>query len=106
MDYRLKKRCDFEKVFKKGKRCYAGSLIFVYIKSREFKVGYSVSKKHGNSVRRNRIKRLLRAAMREYAGDMGNYHVVIIPKKECEGSFALYKQDIGDVLRREKLLGS
>ena len=60
IDYRLKKEKDFNLVFKKGKRAFSSKLTLVYLPSDEIKVGYAVSKKHGGSVVRNRIKRLLR----------------------------------------------
>lgn len=104
MDYRLKRRSDFERVFKKGKRRYTKNLIFVYVKARDLKVGYSVSKKNGNAVRRNRIKRILRAAMREYIKDIaGFYHIVIIPQKDAEITFAQSKDEISYALKKENL---
>ena len=60
MDYRLKRSVDFDKVFKKGKRAFSNSLTLVYFKTESLKAGFAVSKKHGKSVKRNRIKRLLR----------------------------------------------
>ena len=58
-DIRLKKEKDFNLVFKKGTRVFSSSLTMVYFPSREIKAGFAVSKKHGGSVVRNRIKRLL-----------------------------------------------
>lgn len=80
MDYRLKKQKDFELVFKKGKRVYGKTLTLLYLPSDELKVGYAVSKKHGGSVVRNRIKRLLRESFRSFAGNISkNFFFVIIP---------------------------
>jgi len=105
VDNRLKKRGEFDKVFKKGKRVYGKYHMLVYIPAKELKIGYSVSKKNGGAVVRNRIKRLLRAVMRGYIKEMtGNYHIVIVPKTAEEYSFARFDCDIGFTLTKEKLL--
>lgn len=101
-DIRLKRNCDFEKVFKNGKRVFGKSLTLIYIKSKDLKIGYSVSKKHGKAVERNRIKRLLRAVVREERPLIfGNYHIVILPKVSNFYSFDLFKADIKKILKKE-----
>jgi ribonuclease P protein component len=62
--FRLKKRSSFAYVYKKGEKVSAGGLLLLSAKSREgLKIGLSVSKKVGNAVVRNRVKRLLREAL-------------------------------------------
>ena len=62
--YRLKKRASFAYVYKKGDRAPARNLLLLSARSREgLKIGLSVSKKVGNAVTRNRVKRLLREAV-------------------------------------------
>ena len=74
MIYRLKRKSDFDKLFSKGKKSYSKSLTMLNFPSEDFRIGYSVSKKHGNAVKRNRIKRLLRASAREAFKDLNkNY---------------------------------
>ena len=63
-DIRLKKEKDFNLVFNKGKRLYSSALSMVFVPSETLKAGFAVSKKHGGSVQRNRIKRLLREVIR------------------------------------------
>ena len=106
MEIRLKKRSDFDKVFKTGKRIYGKYLMIVYAPAKELKIGYSVGKKHGGAVVRNRIKRLLRAIMRDKVPMInGKYHFVIVPKVAEEYSFEKFERDIALTLTKEKLLG-
>lgn len=62
--YRLKRRSAFAYVYRKGERTSAKHLALLAARSREgLKIGLSVSKKVGNAVTRNRVKRLLREAL-------------------------------------------
>ena len=58
MNYlRLKKKKDFSKIIKTGKRIYGGTVTAVYLPSDRLKMAVCVGKKYGKSVQRNRIKR-------------------------------------------------
>ena len=81
MDYRLKKEKDFNAVFKNGKKLYSSDLTLIYIPADCLKVGFAVGKKHGGSVVRNRIKRVLRESFRSFTQEIRqNFFFVIIPK--------------------------
>lgn len=104
MIYRLKKQSDFDKLFQKGKRAYAKSLMMLYSKSNYLKIGYSLSKKHGKAVKRNKIKRLLRAAAREVFKDFNvSYNIVFLPKVQEEYSFKEYVKDMAYLIKKENL---
>ena len=78
--YRLKRRAAFAYVYRKGERASAQDLLLLCARSREgLKIGLSVSKKVGNAVTRNRVKRLLREAIRgiEDRIDAGYMYVVV-----------------------------
>ena len=60
----LGKRKQFTYVYKRGKSVPGKYLTLVYLRAREHKVGFSVSAKVGNSVRRNRVRRCLREDFR------------------------------------------
>lgn len=94
-DYRLKKEKDFNLVFKKGKRLYSESLTVIYFPSKEIKAGFAVSKKHGKSVKRNRIKRLLRESFRSFIPYFGqNFFFVFIPKVKEDYSLNEFKKNM------------
>ena len=102
--YRLKKQADFQRLFNKGKRAFSSSLSVVYRPSNHMTMGISVGKKHGKSVQRNRIKRLLREAFRAVQDDMkGTYSFVLIPKV-CETySVKSFEKQLRCIIQKEKL---
>lgn len=68
--YRLKKRSDFRHVFRRG-QSYANRQFVLYFCKRRtkgpFRIGISVSKKVGNAVTRNRLKRMIKEITRHWA---------------------------------------
>ena len=102
--FRLKKQSDFQKLFKMGNRAFSPSLTIVYKKAEKTTMGISVGKKHGKSVQRNRIKRLLREAFRLSMLQMqGCYSIVLIPKVCQEYSFETFKRHLQWMIQKEKL---
>lgn len=98
---RLKKNGDFRRLFKTGRRVYTPRLTIIYCPSREHTMGIALSKKHGKAVRRNRIKRVVRAAY----GDSLNLlstacSMVIMPKAGEEADYGRIKQDIESCFKR------
>ena len=63
--YRLKKRCDFSRVYDKGyaKACAEFVLYRYNRKGSQTRIGFSTSKKLGHAVIRNRVKRVFRHAV-------------------------------------------
>ena len=64
--FSLKRNKQFRQVYRKGKSVACRELVLIYAKNRSdmVHVGFSVGKKLGNSVVRNRVKRRLREAFR------------------------------------------
>jgi ribonuclease P protein component len=64
--HRLRKNEEFQVVFQKGKSC-ANKHFVVYAMPREgqapFRIGISISKKIGNAIIRNRVKRYIRESV-------------------------------------------
>jgi ribonuclease P protein component len=63
-DYRLRKNGQFQYVYRKGKRAACREMVLFYVRGPRLLVGFSVSKKVGNAVTRNRTKRRMREAFR------------------------------------------
>ena len=104
-DYRLKKEKDFNLVFNKGKRLYSDSVTIIYYKSNEMKAGFAVSKKHGGSVQRNRIKRLLRESFRSFMPKIRqNFFFVFIPKVKDEYSLKKFNETIEFLFKKAEIL--
>ena len=102
--YKLKKQAEFQRLFQKGKRAHSPSLTMLYRPAEKMTMGISVGKRHGKSVQRNRIKRLLREAFRSTQGEMkNNYAVVLIPKVSEEYSFHTFQRHLQCMIKKEKM---
>ncbi len=103
-DLRLKKQSDFNKLFAKGKRAFSPTLTMIYAPAAEMKMGISVGKRHGKSVCRNRIKRLLREAFRAVRGQIsGTYHIVLVPKVREKYSLSAFRKHLQWMISEQKL---
>ena len=101
---RLKKQADFQRLFQKGKRASSATVTVLYRNSERTTMGISIGKKHGKSVQRNRIKRLLREAFRSAQEDMqGAYSIVLVPKVREEYSLKAFERDLKCIIKKEKL---
>jgi ribonuclease P protein component len=63
---RVKKRKDFTRIYQKGKS-YPGKDMILFCRRngfRSFRIGFTVSKKVGNAVMRNRVRRRLKEIAR------------------------------------------
>ena len=106
MNYlRLKKKKEFTKILKSGKRAYSETLTIFYLPSSEVKMAVCVGKKYGKSVERNHIKRILREAFRLRVDTLSvPCSFLLIPKVADDYSFAAFHRDIGKILRKERLV--
>ena len=101
MENRIKKQKEFDVVFNKGTRVYSNTLTLLFIKSDSYKFGVSVSKKHGKAHVRNRIKRLIRAGLREVVnGYEIPYHLVVLPKVRESYNFNEIVKDLKYSLKK------
>ena len=100
----LKKRSDFLSIRRTNKSTYSKFLI-INLKRNEninsFRLGLTVSKKQGCAVKRNYIKRLLRAVFIKHCSTIPkNFDYEIIPKKNFgECTFVSLEEDLLKALR-------
>ncbi|WP_273123526.1 ribonuclease P protein component [Metabacillus sp. HB246100] len=106
--YRVKKNKDFQKIFKQGKSI-ANRQFVLYIMDnsteKEFRIGLSVSKKIGNAVTRNKVKRLIRQVFLEEKDKLitGKEFIMIARKPAAEMNYHEVKGSVQHLLRKGKL---
>ncbi len=103
MNYlRLKKRKEFLRILKEGKRAYGSTLTVVYLPAERTAMAVCVGKKYGKSVERNHIKRLLREAFRRQRLAVP-VQILLLPKVAESYAFAPFCRDLEKIFRKEKL---
>lgn len=107
--FRIKKNKEFQFVFKQGKSFANRQFIIYFMKKPEqsvFRIGLSVSKKVGNSVTRNRIKRYIRQSFFEMKDQIQNKndYVIIARKPTADMDFFEVKKSLIHVLKLSKVL--
>ncbi len=107
--HRLRRNGDFRYVFGRGSSV-ANRYYVVYVVKKDprtvSRVGFSVSKKVGNAVVRNRVKRILREVMRFQIQHFKNgFDLVVIARKQAsELSLEGVNREICKLLIKAKLL--
>lgn len=103
----LRKGWQFDKVYKEGYK-YFDDLFVLYVlsnNSSEIRIGLTVTKKIGKSVQRNRVKRLIREALRLTKGiSSGNDIVVVARKPSIDLKCQQVKKSLNHLLRRAHIL--
>ena len=103
--YRLKKNRAFQYVYRRGHSVACRNLVMLLAPGRELKIGFSVSKKTGNAVTRNRIKRRLRECFRPYLGDVKTgLYVIVARPSAAEAAFDDLKRDVRYLLKKQNAL--
>ncbi|WP_153126896.1 ribonuclease P protein component [Peribacillus tepidiphilus] len=106
---RIKKNSEFQHVFQKGES-FANRQFVIYVLEKPeqdfFRIGLSVSKKIGNAVVRNQIKRYIRQSFLELKDEIstGKDYVIIARKPASEMDFFQVKSSLVHVLKRAKVL--
>lgn len=89
-EYRIKRNEDFQKIIK-DKKSVSNAKFVVYYKDNDnhLRVGFSVSKKLGNAVVRNKTKRQLRMMAQEiFDKEVKRDYIVIVRKNYLMSSYA------------------
>ena len=86
--YRIRKNAEFRAVYRRGKS-FSNSLLVLYIyknKKNINRLGVSINKRVGNSVERNRIKRLIKEIYRLNSDNIKvGYDLVFIARNLSKG---------------------
>ena len=102
---RLRKNRQFQYVYHKGKSCACRELVLLHVRNPRLQVGFSVSKKVGNSVVRNRVKRRLREQFRQYMPSLRTgLYVVIARNAAAQADSKTLGASLLYLLRRQNLL--
>lgn len=107
--FRIKDNEEFQHIFKRGSSFANRQLVIYYTKDMKqdhFRVGFSVGKKIGNAVTRNRIKRYLRQSFQELEEEISPFLNIVIIARQPTKSMNLFeiKKSLIHVLSRQSLM--
>ena len=105
--FRLKKKYQFNYVYRVGKSVGAKLMVLYYCPSKNVnvKVGISVSKKIGHAVVRNRTKRRIREAIFPHLTKLNpNFNVIVVAKSAIvDASFDAIKNELSYLIKKANL---
>lgn len=102
--YRLKKRKDFNYIYRRGRSAAAKHVAMSYIRSRnpdELLIGFTASKKVGNAVVRNQTKRWMREGFRSIMDQVPHGYRIIFTARVAAGhaNYEKIARDIAYLIR-------
>lgn len=107
-EYSLRRNKEFRYVYRKGKSVSDSRMVLVYVKTKtpHLKVGFSVSRKLGNSVQRNKLKRRMKEAFfLMLDGVAQNCLLIFTPRESAkEMTYADITASVGKLLKKAGLM--
>ena len=105
---RLKKRYQFNYVYKSGEH-FSGEHMVLYVvssKTKNIKVGLAVTKKIGHAVVRNRVRRKLREIIKKQVPTLKqNYNIIVVARENIsEASFDKLSAEFLKLLKKANLI--
>lgn len=105
---RLKKNWEFRQIYRHGRVLVSKRVVLYYLPNlKEYnRIGFSISKKVGGSVRRHRIKRIYRESYRTLQDNIKKgYDLIIVARKGAgEAGFYQAREDWYRLCRKGRLL--
>ena len=103
-EHRLHQNRQFSYVYRRGTRASCRDLSLLYIRNTQKRVGFSVNKKVGVAVVRNRTKRRLRECFRSRMANLKpGFYVVVARPTAAQKSYAELSASVDYLLCKMKL---
>lgn len=107
-EYSLRRNKEFRYVYRRGKSVSDKYFVLIYVntKTPHLKVGFSVSKKLGNAVQRNLIKRRMKEAFFSILSDVSKKSLMVfVPRQNAKDlDYRLILSSIQGLLKKAGLL--
>lgn len=105
---RLKKRYQFNYVYKSGEH-FSGEHIVLYVvssKTKNIKVGLAVTRKIGHAVVRNRVRRRLREIIKKQVPNLKqNYNIIVVARENViNASFEKLTNEFIKLIKKANLI--
>lgn len=104
---RLKKHYQYKYVYREGTKLHGRSmsLLFVSSRTKQAKIGFTITKKIGKAVRRNLVRRRLREIIKRQLPYLKqNYNIIIVAHENILScSFAELEQELKSLLEKGNL---
>ena len=105
---RLKKRYQFNYVYKSGEH-FSGEHMVLYVvssKTKNIKVGLAVTKKIGKAVVRNRVRRQLREIIKKRLPNLKqNYNIIVVARENITStSFDILNNEFSKLVIKANLI--
>jgi ribonuclease P protein component len=102
--YRVRKNRQFQYIYRKGKSTACREMVLIYVKASKLQAGFSVSKKVGNAVIRNKVKRRIRECFRLQMHELREgYYVFSARPAAADADYQALRRAMSVLLRQQKL---